>query len=267
MQKHLFILTCLLLVFLAASCSKFQKLQKTDDLNAKYDGAIAYYDKGDYYRASVLLEELIPLLRGREESEKAQFYYAYTQYHQRQLEAAAYYFKNFYTTFSRSERAEEARFMHGVSLYEASPVYNLDQSNSYAAIDVLQGFIERYPESERRIKATQMIDNMQLKLEQKAFEDASLYMDLGDYKAAVIAFDNFRKDFPDSKRNERAAFLRVKSQYKLALNSVLSKKEERLREAITLYEEFSDRFPASSFSKEGQGLYEKIRSELEKTVQ
>ena len=71
-------------VFLLGSCSPFSKLQKSGSDDEKYKGAIQYYKKGDWYRAGLLFEELIPVLKGSTESEMAQFYYAYTQYQQQQ---------------------------------------------------------------------------------------------------------------------------------------------------------------------------------------
>ena len=66
MQKSIwyrFALTMLCLVILA-SCNKFRKIQKSDDWELKYKAAINYYEKGDYYRASVLFEQLLPIIRG-----------------------------------------------------------------------------------------------------------------------------------------------------------------------------------------------------------
>jgi hypothetical protein len=77
---------------LFASCSKFSKLQKSDDLELKKQGAYNYYDKKDYFRASQLLEELVPLLKGTQDAEKAEFLYAMCQYEVRLLESAAFYF-------------------------------------------------------------------------------------------------------------------------------------------------------------------------------
>jgi outer membrane protein assembly factor BamD len=51
-------------------------------LQEKYAGAVNYYKKKDYYRAGILFEELIPLMRGQAESELTQFYYAYCQFYQ-----------------------------------------------------------------------------------------------------------------------------------------------------------------------------------------
>ena len=92
MIKNWILLLCILCT---VSCSKFSKLQKSDDLEVKKQGAFDYYDKKDFFRASQLLEELVPLLKGTQDAEKAEYLYAMCQYEQRILETATYFFDNF----------------------------------------------------------------------------------------------------------------------------------------------------------------------------
>jgi outer membrane protein assembly factor BamD len=80
---------------LLASCSKFGRLQKSDNIDLKREGAYSYYDKKDFFRASTLLESIIPLLKGTENAEKAEFIYAMCQYELRLLESASFYFDYF----------------------------------------------------------------------------------------------------------------------------------------------------------------------------
>ncbi|MFN6946486.1 MAG: outer membrane protein assembly factor BamD, partial [Cytophagaceae bacterium] len=99
------------------SCSKFDKIQRSDNLEEKLQAAFDYYEKKDYHKASVLFEELVPLLRGRSESEKASFYQANCHYHQKQYIMSSYYYRDFIETFPRSEYTEDARFYYAKSLY------------------------------------------------------------------------------------------------------------------------------------------------------
>ena len=41
---------------LLGSCSGYQKLLKSTDVNKKYEAAIQYYEKGDFFKAGTLLE-------------------------------------------------------------------------------------------------------------------------------------------------------------------------------------------------------------------
>ncbi len=147
----------LLTVLLVSSCGKFSKLQKSGTDDEKYKAALDYYKAADFYHAGLLFEELIPLLKGSTESEMAQFYYAYTQYHQQQYNMSQYLFKKFYDTYARSDYAQEAFYMHAFSLYKDSAPHTLDQTSTLTAISALQDFINTYPESGFRKECTEYI--------------------------------------------------------------------------------------------------------------
>jgi len=95
------------------SCSKYQKILKSDDLGYKYDSAIKYYDDQEYFKALTLFEELIGLYRGLDKAEEIYYYYAYCNYYMEEYIMAAYYFKNFIKTYPSSSHAEECTFLAG----------------------------------------------------------------------------------------------------------------------------------------------------------
>ena len=247
-----------------AGCSDFQKILKSDNVDKKYEAALKYYDKKDYYKAGILLEELIPLLKGRPESEKAQFLFANTNYLQRDYVLSAYYFRNFYDTYPRSEFAEEAIFLHTKSLYKDSPTFDLDQTNTYTALEAIQEYINRYPTSKNVKEANEMYDDLNSKLEVKAFESAKLYHQLRHYQSAVVALGNFQQSFPSSEYNEEAAFLRIESQYNLAKESVAEKQRDRYYEVVGFYQGFVDKYPKSKYLRTAEGFYSVAQTQLEK---
>jgi outer membrane protein assembly factor BamD len=255
MPKIVILLLTLLLV--ASACSRFQHYQKSTDVNEKYRAALKYFGKRDYYRSGLLLEDIIPLLKGDTTAETAQFKYAYTQYYQGQLTMSAYLFNKFYETFARSPYAQEARYMHAYSLYADSPTYNLDQTNTYKAVDALQSFINAYPDSEYNEKAGKLLAELRVKLEKKAYEQAKLFNRIqGNYKAAIITLGNFQKSYPDSDFNEEIAFKKLEAEYNLAKESVESKKRERYEKTVEFYETFVDIYPQSRYIRQAENMYE-----------
>jgi outer membrane protein assembly factor BamD len=238
------------------ACSPFTRLQKSDNLDLKREGAYKYFDKKDYYRASTLLEELVPLLKGTEHAEKAEFTLAMCQYELRLLESASFYFDYFLETYPRSIYAEEALYMVALSQYENCPGYYLDQGNTEKAIGAIENFIGKYPDSERRAKCQTMIDRLNVKLEKKDFENARMFYQIMEYKAAIIALQNFIRDYPNSPDREEALYFKVLSAWKLARISVDSKKPERYQQAIDFYLTFVDSFPKSRRLKELESLYD-----------
>lgn len=240
---------------LVLSCSKFRKIEKSDDWRVKYEAAINYYEKEDYFRATQLFEQIKPIVRGMPEGEKVEFYLGYCHYYQDFYLLASHQFKVFYETYARSEFAREAQFMYAYSLYANSPSYNLDQTSSYEAIAAMQTFINRYPTSEYRDDATKVIDELQEKLERKGYENAKQYYKLQRYNAAVVAFETFKNDFPDSEFNEEIAYLKFMAQFKYAEQSIRTKQLERFRQANDYYLDFLDRYPNSQFLKEAEKRY------------
>ncbi len=245
-------------------CSKFRRIEKSEDWRVKFEAGLNYYAKKDYYRAAILFEQVQPIVRGLPEGEKVEFYLAYCQYYEKTYLLASNQFKIFYETYGRSSLAEEAVFMYAYSLYASSPDSNLDQQNSIDAMAAMQNFLNRYPESKFRDKAVAVIDESQVKLEKKGFENAKQYLKLRYYQAAVLAFDNFKKNFPDSKYLEEAAFLKVQSQFFLAENSLPTKQYERYVSTLTYYQELLDNFPNSLLLKDSQRYYTLSQAQINK---
>lgn len=256
-------------VLALAGCSnKLAKLQKNGTLQEKYKAAIEFYEAKDYYRAGILLEEITPLLRGDSTAEKAQFYNAYSNYHQGLYQMSSYLFKNFYATYANSPFAEEAFYMHAYSMFRDSPKYDLDQTSTMAAIDALQTFINTFPYSEYSPKSAQNLIDLRNRLERKDYQRAKQYYEtsgvtIANYKAAVIAIDNFMKDFPDSPYREELMYIQLVSQQKLAASTIFKLQAERYNRAITFYQKFVDTFPNSKYMKQAMKSYEDAQKGLE----
>lgn len=248
----------------ASSCSDFRKLQKSTDWTSKYEAALAYYEDEEYYKASVLLDQVLPIIKGTQDGEKANFYRAYSYYHQGQYLLSASYFGEFSRVYSRSDWAIESSYMEAYSMYLQSPDYNLDQSSTYGAISTFQIFLNKNPYTDYTQKANEMIDEMQKRLEKKGFENAKQYYKLGRWEAARVAFDTFEEEYPDSKLIEEVKFLAVDTQYSYAKLSIKSKQKERYGEAIELYLAFVDKYPSSKFLKEAEKYYIDSAYQIEK---
>jgi outer membrane protein assembly factor BamD len=244
------------------SCSEFRSFEKSPDWRVKYEAAIEYYEKKDYFRSSTLFEQILPIVRGLPEGEKVQFYYAYAQYYQDLYDLAGHHFKVFYETYGRSEFAQEANYMYAYSLYSAAPTFNLDQTNSVEALIAMQEFINRYPTSEFVEDATNVINDIQKRLERKGFENAKQYYRMQNWNAAVISFDSFASSYPDSQYNEEVLYLKFLAQYQYAMQSISIRQIERFKEANKFYKEFIDRYPESSFIRDAEKAYAKSLEEI-----
>ena len=251
-------------IWLLLSCSDYNQVLKSADAELKFTRAVEYYNKKDYVRCYPLFEELLNLYRGTAKAEEVYYYYSYTHFGQEDFMLAAYHFKNFSKTFPNSTRADECAYMAAYCYYLDSPEYSLDQASTYKAINELQLFIDQHPKSEKVRDCTELIDKCRKKLEKKSFEIAKQYRKIEDYKSCIITMDNLLNDFPDTEFREEALYLQLDSYYFLAMKSIESKKEQRLKETIAATYQFEKSFPNSSHIKEVRDVRTKTEEELEK---
>ncbi len=232
--------------------SKFEKLKASTNIAQKYQEGVKLYNKKSYTKALSLFDDLVGRYRGQAEAEDLYFYFSYTHYYLRDYITARYHFKIFADTYPSSAKAEECRYMAAYCFYLESPTHSLDQANTIKAIEALQLFINLYPRSDRSQEAAKLIEDLRNKLEIKSFENAKMYLEIGDYKSAVIAFKNSMRDYPDTKFAEEMEYLTIQAQYMYAKNSFENKQEERFNEAIQLYAEFIESYPDSKFAKDAE---------------
>ena len=107
-----------------------------------------------------------------------------------------------------------------------------------------------------------MSQELQKKLENKAFESAKLYYQLRYNQAAVTAFTGFLQSYPASGYAEQADLLRFTAQYEWARESIETKQRERFLEAVAFYQHFIDTFPQSKSLKLAQAMFDTAQAQL-----
>lgn len=265
MKKFFYIIITLSLF---SACSEYQKVLKNEDIAPKFKMGEALYDEGKYDKANKLFSQIVPSYRGKPQAEKLMYLYSNTYYKTKDYYLASYQFERFASSYPNSEKAEEAAFLGAKSYYMLSPVYSKDQSETSEAIEKLQAFINQYPESEYSEEANTLVKELDFKLEKKAFEIAKQYNQIAytstELEAAIKSFDNFILDFPGSSLREDALFYRFDSAYKLAINSVEYKKQERLQTAKEYYESFKKRYKNSKHMETINVMASEIDESLQK---
>ena len=260
--KRLYHLFVVLLVL--TSCNRgYQKVLKSPDKDFKYTKALEYYENSDWTRARPLFEELVPLFKGTKKGADVYYYFIYASYYMGDLGNASYHFKKFAQTYPTSKHAMECSFMNAYCYYEESPIFSLDQSQTFKALDALQLFANDYPNSDSIPRCNALMIELRGKLLEKDYENAQTYFHVRQYEAASIALSNVMKDFPQNKHKEEIKFLILQSNYELALNSVRSKKADRLEQTLKSYQDFIDDFPESKDLKAAENTYKKAIAEKE----
>lgn len=269
MRLPFFILLCLTIVL--SSCSQYQEVLRKDDVGKKYAFADSLYQAGKYRKGLKLMEQIVPLYRGKPQGEKLMYIYANTYYQLEDYYFSGYQFERFTQAYPQSDSVEVASFKSAKSFYQLSPKFSLDQKDTYKGLEKLQEFINNYPDSDKRMEANTLVAELREKLEKKEFKTAVQYLHVEDYKSAIEAFDNFITDNPGSIYREDAFYNRFVAAYKLAVNSIPVLVQERLLIAKGHYKTFMKYYKDTDQASKAVEIYEDIESrivtqELEPTI-
>lgn len=238
-----------------ASCSQYQKLVGSTDSDLKWEKAQEYYEQKKYSKTIELLEGMSNMHKGTERGEKTLYLLASSYFNKKDFYTAFTDFETCYKTYPKGVYAEECRFYAGKSAYMNSPDPKLTQDETYKAIDLLNVFLDYYPESLFKSEVDQLLVNLRDKLVYKQVLNCRLYFNMGNfmgnnYQSCIVTANNALLDYPVSKYRQELSFLILKSRYTLALHSVDALKLDRYRATIDEYYAFMNEYPESTYKNE-----------------
>jgi outer membrane protein assembly factor BamD len=260
--KYLFII---LLGINLAACSDYQKLLQNPDTNLKWERAQAYYEQKKYRKTIELIEPMIAVFKETDKIEKVYFTLAKAYYDKGDYYSSFTTFETLYKTYPKSEYAEESRFMAGKAVCVSSPDPRLSQEETLKGMDLLNVFVDYYPESKFREEAVTLLQKMQDKLVYKQLLTCKLYYNLGNYQgnnytSCVVTATNALLDYPISAYREDLSFILLKAKYTLATKSADRMKIERYRAALDEYYTFTNEYPKSKYQKEAASMLKECRN-------
>ena len=251
------------------SCGEYQRAQKSNDYNYKFEYAKRAFEQKKYVQAATLLQDCVSVFKGSDKAEESMYLLAMSHYENKDYISSGAYFKTYYSRYPRGKYVESARFFCGYGYYLDSPEAQLDQTGTIKAIEELQAFLDFFPRSDKVSIAQNAIFEMQDKLTLKQLQNAQLYYNLGNfmgnnYESAVIVSRNALKDYPYSKYKEDFEFLILKSKFQMAKNSVDEKMAERYNDVIDEYYAFVNNYPETKHSKEAETILKIAQSHVNK---
>ena len=255
---------CSCALLLLWGCNGYNEVLKSPDLEYKYTRAVEFVDSNECYGALPILEELSGLTRGTERGRDVQYQLGRAHFCVGDYYLARYHCRQFAKTFPTDPRAEEVQFKAALCSYRLSPSASLDQTETQAAIEEFQYFMDRYPSSAFRDSSQVLVDALIAKLQRKSFENAALYHRTQQYKSASIALRNALKEYPDTPYREEIQWLILDSHYQYARQSTERRKWERYNEALEAFLTFAARFPDSKRMPDALRIQKACLSEMER---
>ena len=265
-------------VLLLAGCAKeYNQVMKTTDYDYKYEYAKECFLNGKYTRAVLLLQDVVTIMKGRDNGQECLYMLAMACYCSQDYETAAQYFKRYYTSYPKGTYAEMASFYVGQSLYMSTPEPRLDQTPTMQAISAFQEYLDLFPDAQMKDVAHDRLYELQDKLVDKELYSAKLYYDLGsyfgnctnggsNYEACIITAQNAIKDFPFSQKREQFALLVMKSKFELAESSVEEKALDRYRDAEDEGYGFLNEYPDSEYRRTAEKYIEQCKKHTKGVV-
>ncbi len=250
-----------LTLILFTSCGSYNRTLNRGTAKERYSLANKLYKEKSYEKAIRLYELASNAYANKPQAEVISFRLADANFKVEDYITAIYQYEKFIRNYPKSTELGNAQYRIAESYYKTSPKYSVTQTDTKKAIQAFQTYIDQNPDSKRIIEVNQRIKELNKKLEKKAFEIAKQYYKIGYYKSAIVAFDNVILDFLGTSYKEEAMFYKFKSAYELGINSVIYKKQARVKEAIRAYARYKKAFPSSTYLKEADPLYKRLLKE------
>ena len=254
------LIVVLMAIVTSVSCkSQYELLLNSSDSDAKYAAAFQYFNEGKYSKSAALFESLSVLTNGTERDDTVRYYWGLSNYKFKDYYTAETNFEKFIENYPRSPFSSDARYLRIDCLYRQTLRYELDPAPTYKAMNAISEYVLEYPENNHMKECKDMLEELNGRLDKKAYEAAKLYYKMEDYLASRIAFRNVLKDDSDNIYREEILYYIAMSSYKYALLSVPSKQRERYLTFVDDYLNFIGELPDSHYRKELDALYRKVQ--------
>lgn len=250
---------CGLLAFIACK-SQFDALLASNDVDAKYDAAMKYFNNKKYQKAAQLFESMAVLTSGTERDDTVQYYWGLSNYRFKDYYTAESNFAKFIENFPRSPFTSDAEFYRLDCLYRATYRWELDQMPTRACMSAINQYMREHEEDDIHIEACKgMLKDLQGRLDRKDYEAGKQYYHMEDYQAARVKLRNVLKANSDNIYREDVLYYTTMSSYHYARLSVREKQKERYLVFMDDYLNFIGEYPDSHYRPELDALYRKLQ--------
>ncbi len=217
--------TILLLIML--SCGS-KPAVRTMPADAEFERSRELLQARKYNRAIQGFERIIFYHPTSELVDDAQYWLAQTYFLMKDYNQAITEFEYLIKNFPASTYLEDAYYYRAVAFLNNAPGVDRDQTKTMDAIDYLDEFLTRFPNSQRTNEVRTLILDARQRLAKKELNNARLYLKLKEFKAAEIYFTRYVIEaYPETPAALEAKYLLAN----------LYVRQGKVNSALALYEE------------------------------
>ncbi|MBQ36220.1 MAG: hypothetical protein CME04_07510 [Gemmatimonadaceae bacterium] len=166
-------------------------------------GADYYFEEGgrDFERRRFLeavesFQRIVSNFPGHARVAEAQYYLAESYFGMEEFVSAAFEYERVVDTYPSSQWRDDAQYKIGESYLEQSRRAELDQSETYEALNAYRRFIEDNVDSPLVVDARTRIGELRSRLAKKQFLASRLYHRQGHLRAARMAYEQLLAAYP-----------------------------------------------------------------------
>ena len=186
-----------ILGLLSLSCSR-KNTEAELGAEEEFKLATEKFENKDYGKAKDGFKRIVFRYPGSKWSEDAQFKLARCYFLEKDYTTAKIEYDFFVNSYPRSRFTDDAAFESAVCSFNESGPYYLDPSLIKKSLQEFQGFIKKYPDSERIKEAIEYAQKCIDKLAQKDMETAKLYIRVGKFTSAILYLKGLQEDYPNT---------------------------------------------------------------------
>ncbi len=230
------------------SCSS-HKIRPDVSAEERLAIALKMFEKRHYLDAKTQFRIITLSNSGSNIADKAQFYLGECHFYLKEYILAASEYERLIKVYPNSEYVDDAKYKLGVSYYNLSPKYSLDQEYTHKAIREFQEFLEDYHSSPLAPQVSEKLYQTREKLARKVYSAAEQYRKMGYYEAASIYFQKVLEGYYDSSFGPKAQYWLGECYRKL----------EKRSEALEAFTTFLNKYPKHELAAKAKERLAELR--------
>ncbi len=251
MNKSRFNILIVLLGFMilfSFSCAQ-KKLKANATLEERMADGMRLFEKGNYFDAKTQFRIVTLSHSGSLIADKAQFYLGECHYNMKEYILSASEYERLIKVYPSSEYVDDAKYKLGMSYYQLSPKYALDQEYTMQSIMHFQEFLEDYHTSDLVPEVEKYLLEARHKLAEKIFSSAEIYRKMSYYNSAKIYYNKVMEEYYDTE-------FAPKSLYWIG---ECNRRDDAYPQAFVALDEFIQKYP-------GHEWLPKVRAKIKQTT-